>query len=60
MAISKCISCETKGRFEEVDFVALGLKFIQCGNCGGVVGVKDLGMQQAIQKLTEEVRKKLA
>lgn len=60
MAISKCVTCGTVGRFEAVDCVPLGLTLIQCGNCGGVVGVVDLTMQQKIDKLTKEVRDKLS
>jgi len=55
MAVSKCVSCGTVGRFEAVDFESLGLQLIQCGHCGGVVGVMDLTMHQKIDKLTKEV-----
>jgi hypothetical protein len=60
MALSKCVSCGMQGRFEEVDFVPLGLKLIQCAQCGGVVGVRDFTMRQAIDKLTKEMGKKRA
>ena len=63
MAQSKCVKCEST-RFEMKDSPAMGgtdfvWLFVQCAECGGVVGVVDFHRNAGILERLERIKQHL-